>query len=971
MLKCGDEGTASVWNLQAVTSMFAAQYPILTLGAPVSNPFVHLLTVIPQVPVYDIADIKQMPRFNDTINVLAVRDMVMGLSKPYPNPSKVFSGLKGCQNGIITLGGECPDCDYDFVSSLDSSTPISPVSTFRKSPPATKNCLPDDVMAFDEALSTTLDKINNASSSAEFMKAVNTLNLVQNFDAYIGCNSLIDTMTTKASKFMTVFGGRNCEADPSTPEWASDPCCNYALQFTMCCAQQTRSVKIDVLSEIKYPIVNATVPSDANSTWITPQVVGTDESGALVYYPSATGYSISDGRQAVLDSLVSALNQHVQAEGIMQDTSEGCEAKLKSAIPPNYLDNALAFVSKCVDSIFRMKTVAGKGSCAADSDCYTTCDKKTHQCSFPTTGPNGNLDNAFVRCAVDKMKPDVLLYIRDQLNVASLPEQTGPEGLGFNERMAQALTEAVSTKSCDGPAEYSDGACLIDMPDSDCANKNLQLDPSIGNGLTLVGDGMIDTDPDIHSGLNVQFKYIIIRTDVKDRVTCLSLKPGSEFVQWVNVTMNGDSGRMVCRIKMPLLPIEDTQAQSPSDAPGLLCADYTEPINGQCSDGSTPKDIFLESTDSTSNACFDGSIPDSDTNLCSDGHTPDWKPDPSLPCQDGSWTDPYTGRCPDGVDLLCDEGMISNITMCIPLLSYSSNSADAGSGVTSDSDGSSGSRSKSKVARRKRRSLSCASRRDLTENDPCSSIKDVNTKRTCILEKHFLFLCNAVPDIEHLFDPKSFCTTLADRFPALSVIDHKLAGVGRCKVTNFGITPNGLLPFGYMMDDSNGNYFIDWRSPLGQYLNSDQIPVNISSSGDSIANTRCQQTAIALKAIGLQATSSKFYRYKTKTISVYNSENDEFSDVTFTGNDTMCLLEKKCNSDSGAAILAGTTLNQAQCTTASPSRPVMFFFFSSPQGYVVPDFLLISASILRSSPRFIFPPTSDQPVSLLCRSRGV
>jgi len=185
-----------------------------------------------------------------------------------------------------------------------------------------------------------------------------------------------------------------------------------------------------------------------------------------------------------------------------------------------------------------------------------------------------------------------------------------------------------------------------------------------------------------------------------------------------------------------------------------------------------------------------------------------------------------------------------------------------------------------------------------------------------------------VPDIEHTFDPAtSVCTTLTNNFPALSVIDHKLAGVGRCKVTNFGITPNGLLPFGYMMDDPQGNYHIDWRSPLGQYLDSDQNPVNISSSGESIANTRCQQTAIALKAVGLRATAAKFYRYRSKTVSEYNADTDEFVDVTFDGNNTMCLLEKKCNSDSGAALLAGNALNESQCASSSPSKPLQFCGF--------------------------------------------
>ena len=225
-----------------------------------------------------------------------------------------------------------------------------------------------------------------------------------------------------------------------------------------------------------------------------------------------------------------------------------------------------------------------------------------------------------------------------------------------------------------------------------------------------------------------------------------------------------------------------------------------------------------------------------------------------------------------------------------------------------------------------RRKFSCVSGRRQAA-DPCDSIADPMAKYTCLLQNHFAFLCNGVPDIEHLFDPQtSPCTTLTNVYPALGVVNHGLAGVGRCKVKDFGITPNGLLPFGYMTDDSMGISYINWRSPLSQYLDSTQSAVNISSSGASIADTRCQQTALALKAMGLRATSAKFYRYKSLTVVSYDPNTDSFSEKTFPGNKTMCELESKCNSDTVGAIAGNTALNSLQCVGNQTTKPVRTLF---------------------------------------------
>ena len=127
---CGGYSASDAWNLNAVSSGKAASNPLLIYGAPVDAPFVHALTVLPQVPVYDIANIKQMTRHNDTINLFALRDLVSGEVHTVSNPSAVFNStqLESCGNGVVSIGGDCPDCLYDFVSSENSNIPINVVT---------------------------------------------------------------------------------------------------------------------------------------------------------------------------------------------------------------------------------------------------------------------------------------------------------------------------------------------------------------------------------------------------------------------------------------------------------------------------------------------------------------------------------------------------------------------------------------------------------------------------------------------------------------------------------------------------------------------------------------------------------------------------------------------------------------------------------------------------------------------------
>jgi len=272
------------------------------------------------------------------------------------------------------------------------------------------------------------------------------------------------------------------------------------------------------------------------------------------------------------------------------------------------------------------------------------------------------------------------------------------------------------------------------------------------------------------------------------------------------------------------------------------------------------------------------------------------------------------GTCADGsmpVNGVCDSGSQSNSPDSPP------SAGGSGSDPTSRRKSISGSGFVSAIGPTQsmnRRATTCATRRR-EGSDPCASISETAVKISCILQTHFSYLCNGVPDVEHMFDPQtSPCATISSVYPALGVVRHTVPGVGRCKVQNFGIAPNGLLPFGYMTDDSLGNSVINWRSPLNLYLDSSSNPVQVSSSGASIADTRCQQVANSVKAMGLRAASAKFYRYKSLSVFAYDPTTDQFSEKIFPGNQTMCELETKCNSDTVGAIAGKTALQLSQCT---------------------------------------------------------
>ena len=150
--------------------------------------------------------------------------------------------------------------------------------------------------------------------------------------------------------------------------------------------------------------------------------------------------------------------------------------------------------------------------------------------------------------------------------------------------------------------------------------------------------------------------------------------------------------------------------------------------------------------------------------------------------------------------------------------------------------------------------------------------------------------CGGQPDPENMFDPSSLCTTLTNRMQFASLADS-LPGVGNCKVTNFGFT-NGWLPTGFM-----SSAMVDWHSQLSTYEDSNFIMQPISSSGESIAQTRCAQIGNSVAIMGFAISSPKWCQFTTHSETVYDPDSASYIDIVFPGNKILCELEKKCNSD--------------------------------------------------------------------------
>ena len=854
-LTCGNTTINSVSNLGLLGDLVSTS---LILAPPTDAPFVSMISSIPYLPMYDIAATINAIARNDTLSFVVFE----GMSQKSPGNAKYFPSalareldLVSCSGGEVAIGRDCEDCEFEFIDLMTNE----PISELKIAFPQSLPCSVSGVGTFNEFFATTLSKIQTAKSPAECEKAMNSLNLLTNLEAFIGCSKIIEGMMSLTEVPVEINGNRGCNINPANEQFWTDPCCNQRLLIDHCCPERTVTVNLSLIDSINYTIINRTIPPSPNKSWTVE-------------------------RQNLEDIAVVVLNEFAHAQLIGNDSQYGCEAALQAAIPPNFFENSTRFLLNCYNIIYGGMVKSGNAAaiCVSDDDCYTSCNVGTNKCFAPT---NENSLEAFVSCSLDLMSPDVLFLLRDQLRVTAEPANT------LSARLAAKMKDAVTEPGCFGPDEFSIGACVIDISVHDCRTlqalfpaKDRKIVPSLPV-MTIRESNRENGRPDENED-PYPYQSILVRKDLKNATACASANLN---LSWVTVAFGGAGATDVCRVPLWV----NTQDGSSSSALSSGCSVF----DGSCGDPSYHRRFVYDDDQRRNRALRRGNSAFLKSRKGSSSRmTRQLKPE----MESISRSVRAGESAVHGVNETLENDTISN--------SWTKAWNATGSGnirtsilATADNQSTSST------------ILTTATLNDLpnplcySTNDVCNSLT-ADQWRVCSEMRYYLKVCGVLPDAEGLFDPTSACAVLTNRL-MYAPMEETLPGMGSCKVTNFGFT-DGLLPVGFM----SSSLIIDWHSPLSIYEDRQYQTFKISAMESSIAETRCMQVKDAVAALGFAAESSTWYRYDTQTYSYFDASKDAYVDQIFPGNSSLCELEKKCNSDNPWAL----HLNRTQCSDKSP-----------------------------------------------------
>ena len=189
--KCGSDIVTSIIDLSSMGSDIGQLD--LAIAPPVAMPFVRVVIDLPGVPTYNL--IKNMDVQNNTLALIAMTSIKYSFNGvSYPMDFSAGIDFQACAGGSFTIGGDCDSCDYEIIDG-ETLLPVSAVASNPHSLP----CELSSVQELRDYLNTTIYKLKNANSEAEFSKGINTLNLVTNMDAVVGCKASIKSLITKAN----------------------------------------------------------------------------------------------------------------------------------------------------------------------------------------------------------------------------------------------------------------------------------------------------------------------------------------------------------------------------------------------------------------------------------------------------------------------------------------------------------------------------------------------------------------------------------------------------------------------------------------------------------------------------------------------------------------------------------------------------------------------------------------------------
>ena len=262
-----------------------------------------------------------------------------------------------------------------------------------------------------------LDSMNGVADSYALSDLTKRLDLLRSTDTWIGCEAIIDAAVIRGTRSIAQ-NSTDCIAEPDSLEFATDPCCNKTLGYSVCCAPRAVTRDIPSLEGV-------------NATFL------------------ALNCEISK-----VPKLVGILDSYVNAELLVDDPDVGCRAATFKTLGTNRIDYSTiwnqftGFLTECQTAVFGSWNSGNfqGSSCTTDNDCYTTCVKKTASDSTGTcTIPWGNPGPYLQKCYLAKMDDSIK---------ASLLRLWGVYDVGNNTLFNAKFTEKTAVERCSGPSEW-------------------------------------------------------------------------------------------------------------------------------------------------------------------------------------------------------------------------------------------------------------------------------------------------------------------------------------------------------------------------------------------------------------------------------------------------------------------------------------------------------------------------------------
>jgi len=261
-----------------------------------------------------------------------------------------------------------------------------------------------------------IEKLKNTGSKEGMQQISWTLAAIQAKEVWTGCDMLVNSLVIMGDKNITEKGSKWCNEEWNSPEWLEDPCCNWELEFTMCCTEK----------EIIRTVTG---------------VVGINEAAIL---------------EQCIDSpfVVTLANDYVANTIKAEECSKISEDQGNDW---QVWERLTSFTQTCNDEIYGDHQ--GPPECTIDEDCYTDCVEEEEQCIVPWNEPEGPL----LECFVDNMNEKLERFLRRKWNLT---------GQSDDEQFAQEFRDRMQDDTCNGPEAWQHQGTWESQQVDSCQGEN-------------------------------------------------------------------------------------------------------------------------------------------------------------------------------------------------------------------------------------------------------------------------------------------------------------------------------------------------------------------------------------------------------------------------------------------------------------------------------------------------------------------